>query len=156
VSYWAEPDRGVADAFRAGNVPAGMETRRLIQRGCASLPATGTEYSFRADSAGDDERVLKWLADPQRPAGPAGPIGFTLSADMPAALRAQGVALPEAAWTRCEARPAETVGCTAVEFTPGDWPKAAGPLRSLALRIRKQQGQLFAPGVDPKVPGGGQ
>jgi hypothetical protein len=37
-----------------------------------------------------------------------------------------------------------------VEFTPGDWPKAAWPLRYLALRIRKKQGRLFAAGYDTK------
>jgi hypothetical protein len=34
--------------------------------------------------------------------------------------------------------------------TPGDWPKAAKPLRYLALRIRKKQGRLFAAGYDTK------
>jgi len=37
-----------------------------------------------------------------------------------------------------------------VEFTPGDWPRHAQPLRYVALRIRKKQGQLFASGADTK------
>ena len=45
-----------------------------------------------------------------------------------------------------EDRPDETVACTEVEFTPGDWPKRAAPLRYVALRIRKKQGQPFASG----------
>jgi hypothetical protein len=47
VIYWAEQDLVVADEYRDGNVPAGMENLRLIQRGFASLPATVTEYAFR-------------------------------------------------------------------------------------------------------------
>jgi len=148
--YWVEQDLVVADEYRDGNVPAGMETLPLIQRGFASLPATVTEYYFRADSACYDERTLKWLADPQRKDGPRGSIGFTISADMTEPLHALCVAVPEPAWTLFEERPDETVHCSEVEFTPGDWRKDAWPLRYLALRIRKRQGQLFASGSDTK------
>ncbi|MBI4540288.1 MAG: transposase [Gemmatimonadetes bacterium] len=147
---WVEQDLVVADEYRDGNVPAGMETLPLIQRGFASLPATVTEYAFRADSACYDERTLKWLADPQRKDGPRGPIGFTISADMTEPLRALCVAVPEPAWTLLEERPDETVHCSEVAFTPGDWRKDAWPLRYLVLRIRKQQGQLFGTGADTK------
>jgi hypothetical protein len=148
--YWVEQDLVVADEYRDGNVPAAMDNLRLIQRGFASLPATVTEYYFRADSACYDERVLKWLAHPQRAGGPAGPIGFTISADMTEPLHRQCVAGPEADWTLIEERADETVMGAEVEFAPGDWPKDAWPLRYLALRIRKKQGRLFAAGYDTK------
>ena len=142
--YWAEQDLVVADEYRDGNVPAGMANLPLIQRGFRSLPPTVTAYYFRADSACYDERALQWLADPQRPGGPAGPIGFTISADMSVELHRACAAVPEAAWTLFEDRLEETVSVTEVEFTPGDWPKTAWPLRYLALRIQKKQGDLFA------------
>jgi hypothetical protein len=148
--YWVEQDLVVADEYRDGNVPAGMETLPLIQRGFASVPATVTTFFFRADSACYNERTLKWLADSQRPGGPSGPIGFTISADMTAALHAVCAAVPEAAWVLFEERPDETVHCTEVEFFPGDWRKEAEPLRYVALRMRKRQGQLFASGSDTK------
>ena len=148
--YWVEQDLVVADEYRDGNVGAGMENLPLIQRGFASLPPTITTYAFRADSACYDERVLKWLAGPHRPGGPAGPIGFTISADMTEALHTVCAAVPAAAWVPFEDRPDETVHCTEVEFTPGDWRKDAEPLRYLALRIRKKQGCLFATGSATK------
>lgn len=148
--YWGEQDLVVADEYRDGNVPAAMDNLRLIQRGFASLPPTVTEYFFRADSACYDERVLKWLANGQRPEGPAGPIGFTISADMTGPLHARCAAVPEGEWTLVEERGDETVMGAEVEFTPGDWPKEAWPLRYLALRIRKKQGRLFAAGYDTK------
>ena len=148
--YWAEQDLVVADEYRDGNVPAGMANLPLIQRGFSSLPASVTTFFFRADSACYDERVLKWLADPHRPGGPQGPIGFTVSADMTAPLHAVCAAVPERAWVLVEDRPAETVHCAEVAFFPGDWPKLAQPLRYIALRIRKKQGQLFAHGTDTK------
>jgi hypothetical protein len=148
--YWVEQDLVVADEYRDGNVPAAMDNLPLIQRGVASVPPTVTEYFFRADSACYDERVLKWLAHAQRPGGPAGPIGFTISADMTEPLHRQCVAVPEADWTLIEERADETVRGAEVECTPGDWPKAAWPLRYLALRMRKKQGRLFAAGHDTK------
>jgi hypothetical protein len=148
--YWGEQDLVVADEYRDGNVPAAMDNLRLIQRGFQRLPATITEYFFRADSACYDERVLQWLANPQRPGGPRGPIGFTISADMSEALHRLCAAVPEADWALLEERPAETVRCAEVEFTPGDWPRVAWPLRYLVLQIRKTQGQLFAAGYDTK------
>jgi hypothetical protein len=148
--YWVEQDLVVADEYRDGNVGAGMATLPLIQRAFATLPSTVTTFYFRADTACYDERTLKWLADPARPGGPRGPIGFTIGADMTADLRAVCAAGGEAAWQLLEDRPDETVHCTDVEFTPGDWPKQAVPLRYVALRIRKKQGQLFASGADTK------
>ena len=148
--YWVEQDLVVADEYRDGNVGAGMHTLPLIQRAFASLPPTVTTYYFRADTACYDERTLQWLADPARPGGPPGPITFTIGADMTKDLHAGCAAVADARWALVEDRPDETVSCTEVEFTPGDWKKHAQPLRYLALRLRKKQGQLFASGADTK------
>jgi hypothetical protein len=148
--YWVEQDLVVADEYRDGNVGAGMETLPLIQRAFASLPASVNTFCFRADTACYNEPTLKWLADPARPGGPVGPIGFTIGADMTKDLHAVCAAVPAARWALFEDRPDETVHCTEVEFTPGTWTKDAQPLRYIALRIRKKQGQLFASGADTK------
>ena len=150
VIYWAEQDLVVADEYRDGNVPAGMENLRLIQRGFASLPAQVTAYAFRSDSACYDEDVLKWLANPQRPQGPRGEIGFTISADMSEELRAVCAGVRAQRWVLVEERAEESVHWADVEFTPGNWPKEAEPLRYVAVRIRKKQGFLFAAGYDTK------
>jgi len=148
--YWAEQDLVLADEYRDGNVPAAMNNLTLIRRGFAALPQTVTERYFRADSACYDERVLKWLADDDRDDGPKGRIGFTISADMTEPLRALCESVPETSWALLEEREDETVQTSEVEFTPGDWPKDAWPLRYLALRIRKKQGRLFASGFHTK------
>jgi len=146
VIYWAEQDLVVADEYRDGNVPAGMNNLPLIRRGFASLPGTITEFFFRADSACYEESVLKWLANPEREGGPKGEIGFTISADMTPELRKVCEAVPENSWELAEDRTHETVHCAEVEFTPGNWSKDAKPLRYLALCIRAKQGELFANG----------
>jgi hypothetical protein len=146
VVYWAEQDLVVADEFRDGNVPAGMDNLRLIRRGFASLPSTVKEGYFRADSACYEERVLKWLADPNREGGPKGEIGFTISADMTSELRTVCSAVPQDSWQLVEERVGETVHCAEVEFTPGNWSKEAKPLRYLAVRFTARQGELFSDG----------
>jgi hypothetical protein len=127
-----------------------MATLPLIRRAFASLPARVTTYYFRADTACYNEATLKWLADPARPGGPRGRIGFTIGADMTTDLHKVCAAVAEPAWQLFEDRPDETVHCTEVAFFPGDWNKDAQPLRYVALRIRKKQGQLFASGADTK------
>ena len=138
--YWAEQDLVVADEYRDGNVPAGMQNLPLIRRGFASLPPNVTELFFRADSACYENAVLRWLADPARQDGPRGTIGFTVSADMSRELRAVCAALPEPSWLLVEERANETVMCAEVEFTPSEsWPKDAEPLRYVAVRFRPRQ-----------------
>lgn len=144
--YWAEQDLVIADEYRDGNVPAGMGNLPLIQRGFRSLPEWVEERFFRADSACYNEHILKWLADRDREDGPKGEIGFTISADMSAPLHEACARVPEHCWQLVEERVHETVWCAEVEFTPGNWPKDAMPLRYLAVRFRARQGELFGNG----------
>jgi hypothetical protein len=146
--YWAEEDLVVTDEYRDGNVPAGMENLPLIKKGFVSLPSTVSERFFRADSACYESAVLKWLADEERPDGPKGPIGFSISADMTPELSAVCRAVPEADWQLVEERSDATVSAADVEFTPGNWNRRAEPLRYVAVRIKKRQGLLFASGYD--------
>jgi hypothetical protein len=135
VVYFVEADQVICDEFRDGNVPAGMENLRLIQHGFASLPSTIKERFFRADSACYEQRVLRWLADEKREGGPAGFIGFSISADMTKELGEACAAIPESSWTRIEDRARETVFAAEVEFVSGTWPKHAQPLRYVAVKF---------------------
>jgi hypothetical protein len=148
--YWCEADLVIGDEYRDGNVPAGMENLRLIKRGFAVLPKGVRELYFRSDTACYDVDVLKWLADERRQDGPSGYIGFAIGADMTDALATLCRAVPEAEWSVLDERATETLSCAEVEFTPGNWSKTARPLRYLAIRIRKHQGELFASGGDTK------
>lgn len=150
VIYWGEADQILADEYRDGNVPAGMSNLPLIKRGFSLLPSSVEERYFRGDSACYEDVVIKWLAKPKRANGPEGRIGFTISADMTEELRKVCEGVAEGEWKLMEERVDETVWCSEVEFTPGEWPKDAEPLRYLALRIRKRQGELFWWGGDTK------
>lgn len=146
---WADFGLALVDEYRDGNVPAGMSNLPLIKRGFAALPSSVEKRFFRSDSACYEESVLKWLANPQRAEGPAGYIGFAISADMTEELQ-KICKKASVQWALFEDRIDETVDWAEVEFTPGDWPKDAAPLRYVALRLRKKQEQLFASGFDTK------
>jgi len=131
---WAEQDLVLADQFRDGNVPAGMHTLEVARRAVTVLPSTVRELFFRGDSACYDEALLKYLVRER--------IAFTISADMTPELR-QARTQPVSPWELLEDRVTESVEIAEVEFTPGDWPKHAEPLRYVALRFRPKQGHLF-------------
>lgn len=136
---WAEADQVLVDEFRDGNVPAGMGNLPILKRAFSSLPSFVETRFFRADSALYEESCLKWLSNESREGGPKGHIGFSISADMSKELRAACEALPESTWQPLEERAWETVHCAEVEFTPGDWPKNAAPLRYVTVRFTGKQ-----------------
>src|SRR5439155_20514558 len=66
-------------------------------------------------------------------------IGFSISADMTQELRICCLGVPPEGWTELEQRTCERVDLAEVEFTPGDWPKTAQPLRYVAVRFTPLQ-----------------
>lgn len=135
VAVWAEEQLVVADEFRDGNVAGGEDPLSSVKRAFASLPPWVVTRRFRADSAAYHTPLLKHLV--------AEEIGFAISADMTKELRAVCLAVQEKDWAALDVRERELVDICEVEFTPGDWPKSAKPLRYVALRFTPRQGEFF-------------
>jgi len=149
LAVWAETGLVVADEFRDGNVPAMMAPLPVAQRAFGALPSTVEELYFRGDSACHEAGLVNWLRDEKREKGPQGRIGFAISARMSEALHQAIAAVPESEWQRYgEVHPSETRECADVPFVPGEKSekKDAQPLRYVAIRIRKKQGELFEDG----------
>jgi hypothetical protein len=149
LAVWAETSLVLAEQFRDGNVPAMMEPLEVAQRAYAALPSTVKEYYYRGDSACHEARLVNWLRDEQRPGGPQGPIGFAISARMSEALQAAIAAVPESEWAPYgKPHPSETRECADLPFVPSEKSekKDTQPLRYVAIRIRKKQGELFEDG----------
>lgn len=149
LAVWAETGLVLADQFRDGNVPALMEPLAVAQRAFAALPSTVNELYFRGDAACHESDLVNWLRNEQREGGPRGRIGFAISARMSEALHAAIQAVPEAAWEAYgEPHPAEIRECAEVPFVPREKTekKDVQPLRYVAIRICKQQGELFEDG----------
>jgi hypothetical protein len=135
VAAWAEEQLIVADEFRDGNVAGGEDPLSSAKRAMDNLPPWVKERYFRGDSASYYAPLLKYLV--------AEGIGFTISADMTKELRACCLAVPPEQWVELENRGTERVDIAEVEFTPGDWPKQALPLRYVAVRFTPLQGEMF-------------
>ena len=135
VAVWAEEQLIVADEFRDGNVAGGEDPLSSARRAMGHLPPWVTERYFRGDSASYYTPLLKYLV--------AEGIGFTISADLSKELRACCLAVPREGWVELERRARERVEIAELEFTPGDWPKSAVPLRYVAVRFTPLQAELF-------------
>lgn len=153
IALWAEMDLVVADEFRDGNVPALMKPLAVTKRAFQGLPDTVKELYFRGDSACWEKELLKWLRDERRPEGPQGPITFGISVRMTTNLKKHIERLPESLW-KSYRKDGETEGDCAdlTNYWPEeeDAPAGAGPLRYIAIRMRKRQGELFADGSEVK------
>ncbi len=152
TAVWAELNLVVADQFRDGNVPAHFAPLPVAQAAFAALPSTIQEYFYRGDSACHESELLTWLRDPHRPHGPAGRIGFAISARMSPPLAAAIQALPETIWQPYAApgqEPDEQRDWAEVPFVPSEASESRDrePLRYVAVRVRPRQGELFADGT---------
>jgi hypothetical protein len=141
VVVWSEEDLIVTDEYRDGNVPAGMGNLPIVKRALEGLPESVDWRGFRGDSACYEEKLLQHLWREG--------VRFTISADMSTELR-RVCQRPEVRWEVFEQRPTEIVEVAEVEFTPGDWPSYAPPMRYVAMRFTAIQGRLFKDGTEVK------
>jgi hypothetical protein len=149
LAVWAELNVVLADEFRDGNVPAGMAPLPVAKQAFAALPETVTTYYYRGDSACHEGDLLNWLRNEERAGGPAGVIGFAVSARMSEALQAAIQKVAEGEWEEYgKGHPMEIRECADVAFVPSEKVerKDLFPLRYVAIRIRQRQAKLFADG----------
>ncbi len=153
LALWAEMELVMADEFRDGNVPAHSDLLGVTQRAFQALPETVKEYYFRGDAACWDKRLLNWLWDEERENGPRGAIVFGISVRMNRNLREHIERLPKNAWKPYREDSDGVSECADIlNYWPEEEerPDGAGPLRYIAIRIRKKQGELFADGREAR------
>ena len=148
LALWAEMNVVLADEFRDGNVPAIQDPLRVARRALEALPETVEQRFLRGDSACDEETLLTWLRNAQREEGPPGFIGFAVSARMNPVLRQEILATPEERWQPYREDSQVVKECAQVDYFPEETleNRYREPLRSVAIRIRKKQGELFGDG----------
>jgi hypothetical protein len=148
VALWAEMNVVVAEEFRDGNVPVLKDPKRVAQRAFATLPETIRERYFRGDSGCDEEGLLSWLRNPERAEGPRGFIGFAVSARMNPVLREEIESVPAEKWQPYSEDSGAVKECVQVDYFPEETAanRHREPLRTIAIRIRKKQQELFSDG----------
>jgi hypothetical protein len=150
LAVWAEMNLILADEFRDGNVPAMMKPLTVAKRAYAALPETVKEFYYRGDSACHETELIRWLKDENREGGPQGFIGFAISVRMSEALRETiKTTVKEESWEQLkEKEPGVIRECSEVVFVSNNEAenKESKPLRYVAIRMRKRQGELFGDG----------
>lgn len=149
LALWAELDVVVADQFREGNTPAIQEPLAVAQRAFEALPETVVERYFRGDSACYENELLDWLRNESRESGPQGRIGFAVSAPMMKPLKDAILPLESYNWQPYREDTEAEWECAAVDYSPQESGRRE-PLRYLAIRVKKKQGELFADGSEAK------
>ena len=139
---WAETGLVLADEFRDGNVPASRDVRRLVDEAYEMLPPGPWRVRVRSDSAAyERENLDHWHNRGWK---------FAVSADMSPQLRQEVEALPAEAWKIWQEEKRGTVREWAeVPYVPGRTyeERHAEPYRYVAIRVRRQQGELFDDGA---------
>jgi hypothetical protein len=138
---WAETMLVLSDEFRDGNVDAGKDSARLVDDAFAVLPPGQWQVKVRSDSAAYDQHVL----DHWEGRG----WGFAVSADMTPRLKREIERLPEAVWQVWKTDKGGIMREWAeVPYVPARTyeKKDSRPYRYVAIRIRRQQGELFEDG----------
>ena len=151
INYWAEQDLILADEFRDGNVPAGMDCLTSFLRAVRALPHSVETLYFRSDSAAYQHKLLDKLRDGIELHGKQVPVYFAISADVSEALRGKIVSLSESVWKSLRRLTEKGLiegrkEWAEVEFIPTapSIKKAMKPDRYLAIRVRPWQGELFS------------
>lgn len=139
---WAETLLVLEDEFRDGNVPAGKDMVRVVDEAFAMLPPGEWQVKVRSDSAAYEQDVLDHWEGRH--------WGFAVSADMSLQLRHEIARLPADAWRPWKVEKRGTIREWAeVPYVPGREyeKKDSRPYRYLAIRVRRQQGELFEDGA---------
>ncbi len=139
---WAETGLVLADEFRDGNVSAGRGVKEIVDEAYGMLPAGEWQVKVRSDSAAYQQDVLDhWAGNGWK---------FAVSADMSQALRREIEALPNDVWRMWEQeRKGMLREWAEVPYVPSQRYERKGrkPYRYLAVRVRRQQGELFEDGA---------
>ena len=139
---WAETGLVLADELREGNVHAGRGIREIVDEAHAMLPPGPWQVKVRSDSAAYQQPVLDhWQRRGWQ---------FAVSADMSRELREAIEALPQDAWKVWKEEKRGMIREWAeVPYVPTRQyeKRDSQPYRYLAIRIRRQQGELLEDGI---------
>jgi len=139
---WAETGLVLADELREGNVHPGRGIKEIVDEAYNTLPPGQWQVKVRSDSAAYQQDVLDhWQERGWR---------FAVSADMSPGLKKEIEALAQDAWKVWKTEKRGVIREWAeVPYVPTRQyeRRDSQPYRYLAIRVRRQQGELFEDGV---------
>ena len=138
---WAETLLVLADEFREGNVHPGKDIQRMVDEALAILPSGGWKVKIRSDSAAYEQDILDYWQSRH--------WSFAVSADMTKHLKEEVERLEDNAWHLWKTDRSGIIREWAeVPYVPyREYEKKdSQPYRYVAIRVRRQQGELFEDG----------
>jgi hypothetical protein len=138
---WAETLLVLNDEFRAGNVSPRKDIKRVVDEAFEKLPPREWKVKVRSDSAAYDQNVLDHWEGRQ--------WDFAVSAEMHQELKQEIAQLPDKAWHLWKTEKCGVIREWAeVPYVPArkNEKKDSRPYRYVAIRIKRQQGELFEDG----------
>ena len=139
---WAETLLVLADEFRDGNVHPGKDIQRIVDEAFGMLSTGEWKVKLRSDAAAYDQEILDhWNGNHW---------GFAVSADMSVQLRQEIVCLADNAWRLWKTEKGGVIReWSEVPYVPHREyeKKDSRPYRYLAIKVRRQQGELFEDGT---------
>jgi hypothetical protein len=138
---WAETLLVLNDEFREGNVSPRKDIKRVVDEAFDRLPPRAWKVKVRSDSAAYDQNVLDhWEGRHWE---------FAVSAEMHQQLKQEIEQLPDNAWHLWKMEKGGVIREWAeVPYVPArrNEKKDSRPYRYVAIRIKRQQGELFEDG----------
>jgi hypothetical protein len=138
---WAETMLILSDEFRQGNVSPSRDITRLVDEAYEMLPPAPWRVKVRSDSAAYQQEVLDHWHNHR--------WEFAVSADMSEGLRRAIEGLPDGAWHLWKIEKDGVIKEWAeVPYVPTRHyeRRDSYPYRYVAVRLRRQQGELFRDG----------
>jgi hypothetical protein len=139
---WAETMLVLTDEFREGNVPASRDVGRVVDDAYEMLPPGPWRVKIRSDSAAYQQGVLDhWDSRGWE---------FAVSADITQRLKREIEELADGAWHLWRTEKDGVIKEWAeVPYVPSrvSEKKDTQPYRYVAVRLRRQQGELFRDGL---------
>jgi len=139
---WAETGLVLADELREGNVHPGRGIKEIVDRAYNTLPPGQWQVKVRSDSAAYQQDILDHWQERE--------WQFAVSADVSQGLKKEIEALPKDVWRVWKVGKqgmirewAEVTHVPTRQYERRD----SQPYRYLAVRVRRQQGELFEDGA---------
>src|SRR5438552_6615748 len=151
INYWAEQDLILADEFRDGNVPAGMDCLSSFLRATRALLQSVETIYFRSDSAAYQHKLLDKMREGVEHNGKQVTVYFAISADVMEALSGKITSLSESAWKPLRRLTEKGLIEGRKEWAELEFITSASsvkkdmkPDRYLAIRVRPWQSEMFS------------
>ena len=138
---WAETLLVLNDEFREGNVSPRKDIKRVVDEAFDRLPPREWKVKVRSDSAAYDQNVLDHWESRH--------WDFAVSAEMHQQLKQEIEQLPDNAWHLWKMEKGGVIREWAeVPYVPArrNEKKDSRPYRYVAIRVKRQQGELFEDG----------